>query len=227
MGDKQEKNLTIAIIVLILLLLLAIALPIFLRLPSSYSYTGVDDIEYNFSIDKHTGKDIHILPFWVDYATLNKAPQFKKEYIVPFEYSPMELEYILLNGEINDLIFDKDKTRTIYLTRDANLGVETEGKSEVAILTIGRIVGKDMSPAAFKIETISAVTEATEASEYNNVPVRTCEDAGKRDRTVIWLKRGEENGISLDGQCITLEFVKDDDSIAVATKLVYHLIGVV
>jgi hypothetical protein len=224
MDKKQERNLTIGIIVLVVLLIAAIAIPIILRMPYTYSYTGVNGITYNITVDRHTGKPIHILSFWVDYYVVN-APNFQKEYKVPFEYGPKELEYIPLDTRIRGLIFNRSKTRVIYITRDINLDEETEGKSLVALYTIMRITDNKMPPAAFKIETHSAVTEESELSKRNDIPVRTCEDSGRHGRIVMWLKRGDENKIYLDGDCIVLEFVSDDDSIAVATKLVYHLIG--
>jgi len=41
------------------------------------------------------------------------------------------------------------------------------------------------------------------------------------------VEKGDENRIYFtDNDCIILEFVTYDDAIAVATKLVYHLIGI-
>lgn len=227
MDKKQERNLTIGIIALIVLLVGAVALPIILSLPSTYSYTGADGVVYNISVDKHTGKPIHIVSFWTSYRTANNAPQFKKEYIVPFEYGPKELEYISLDDGVDDLIFNKTRTKNIYITRDVKLDVETEGKMAIAILTIQRITDNEMQPAVFKIPTRGAITEESGLTEGLDVPIKTCEDSGRQGSTIVLFKRGEENKIYIDNnECVTLEFVNDDDAIAVATKLVYHLIGI-
>lgn len=227
MDKKQEKNLTIGIVILAVLLIVVVLVPILSRLPSEYSYFGADGIEYNISIDKHTGKPFHIVSFWVDYRTVNNAPQFRKEYKVPFEYGPEELEDISLDENIDDLIFNKDKTKNIYITRDAQLDIESDGKMAIAILTVQRILSTGVEPAAFKINTISALTEKNELTEDIDIPVRTCDDSGKNGRTIILFEKGDENRIYLtDNDCIILEFVTYDDAIAVATKLVYHLIGI-
>ncbi len=226
MDKKQERNITIGVVILVVLLVGAIGLPIVLSLPYSYTYTGIDGVDYNISVDRHTGKSIHIVSFWVNYQTRNKAPEFRKEYKVPFEYGPKELEYIPMDDTIRNTIFNKDKTKAIYITRNPSLDLETKGKMAVSILTIERITGRDISPAVFKIDTISAVTEKNELVQDVDISVITCGDSGKNGRTVILFERSNENKIYLDdNDCVHLEFVSDDDAIALATKLVYHLIG--
>ena len=230
MDKKQERNLTIGIIILSILLIAVILVPLLLRMPSNYSYYGADGIEYNITVDRHTGKDIHIVSFWVDYHTVNvggNVPLFNKEYKIPFEYGPAELEKIPLDDSINDLIFDKNKTKNIYITRDVNLDIESEGKIAVAILTVQRILSRDVEPAVFKINTVGSITEESELTEGLGIPIRTCEDSGKSGRVVILFEKGEENRIYLtENDCVVLSFVNYDGAIAVATKFVYHLIGI-
>ncbi|MFH1376353.1 MAG: hypothetical protein ABIH25_01835 [Candidatus Woesearchaeota archaeon] len=226
MDKKQGRNITIGIIVLVVLLLIVIFVPTLSRISYEYSYLGADGIEYNISVDKHTGKPIHIVSFWIDYRTVNNVPQFRKEYKVPFEYGPEELEGIPLDDTINDLIFNKSKTKNIYITRDVDLDIESDGKMAIAILTAQRILSTGVEPAVFKINTISALTEENEFTQDIDIPVRTCDDSGN-GRTIILFEKGDENQIYLtDNDCIILEFIDYDDAIAVSTKLVYHLVGI-
>ena len=54
----------------------------------------------------------------------------------------------------------------------------------------------------------------------------TCDDATP-ERMVIWLKEGTENKIYNQGDyCVVGEFIEGEDPNLVATRIAYHIIGV-
>jgi len=140
----------------------------------------------------------------------------KKPYLTPYPYGPNEL----LNIEMYPFRDIFQSAKQVYITRDVYLDEKTDSEIVVSLLSIDRLVDK------FKTDSILASIEDNERSRQLNLPVMTCDDANE-NRMVIWLKEGSENKIYRENDyCVVGEFIEGDDPNKVATKIAYHIIGV-
>ncbi len=182
-----------------------------------YEYTGVSGESYTFDKTRIGQNLRHILSFEMKKISDNGRSVIKTAKI-PFRYGPEELEKISMEYVRRDILFSE----VIYVTRDKNLeGTEI---SPVAIPTIGRILDSewDTSLSLFEIPTGLA---STVAMPYEDLPVISCGQSTP-ERTVIEFRHGDENKIYAEGECVIVESKGYDDSIKVATKLAYHVLGI-
>ena len=182
-----------------------------------YEYVSVSGQTYEFDKTRIGSNIRHILNF-----KMNKPSESGRKVIktakLPFRYSPEELEEIPMEYVRSDILF----AEVVYITRDKNLeGTEI---SPVAIPTFGRLLDSewDTSVNLFEIPTGIA---STVVMPYEDLPVISCGQATP-ERVVVELRNGDENKIYTEGDCIVVESKGYDDSIKVATKLAYHILGI-
>ena len=180
---------------------------------SARSYIYMGDLDtYNFEVSEQGDHFLNWTAVYYSGGSVNHL----KDYITPYSYGPNEL----LNIEMmpfRDIFQDSKKA---YITRDVNLDEKTDSKIVVSLVSIDRLVSK------FKSDSIISATEDNEKSQQLNLEIITCDDATKNN-LVIWLKEGSENRIYRENDyCVVGEFLEGDDPNKVATKIAYHIIGV-
>jgi hypothetical protein len=218
---KQEKTIAVMLIILIFLLAFFVAYVFYSRVSADYIYEGPYG-ESHFFLDKHTGESIHILDINATYARQGSI-NLIKNFRIPFDYGPEELEVIPMENVRSDIV----RAGKVYLTRDVYLDLKTNEGLVVAMWTVDRVLGqKMMDPPMLNVPTEFASIEDNERAQQLEVPVITCDQASE-EQVVIWFKEGAENKIYEEKDyCIVAEYMEGDDPIKVATKLTYHLVGV-
>jgi|APSaa5957512622_1039677.scaffolds.fasta_scaffold43965_2 hypothetical protein len=217
MDKKQEKSVIVFLVILILIISFSIGYVVFSRTTTIYQHNGPGGT-FNFTLDKHTGDEIHILEVYKQVDTV-----FWQRYLIPFNYGPADLEGISIEDS-RYLITDSEK---IYITRDVYLDLKTNNELIVAMLTVDRVVGQDMlDPPVYNIPTLLASIEDNDRTQELDLPILTCENANEA-RTVIWFKEGSENRIYKGNDyCVIAEYVEGEDPVKIGTALTYHIIGV-
>lgn len=237
MMTETKKSREGLITFFILLLVIVIAFLVFFNKssgdfegwPDNYRYKGLNKT-YEFTVDNtHPDVTYHVLNFF------GPGGFFRQEYNVPFEFSPVELEYMSVPEGLRNLLLD---SRGIFITRDPALRDTTGMHDIVAITTIARITGNESVntwPHVYGIPTFSAYTKFNQ--DEPDTPVLTCENATSSGRVILLKQMSsfdryfstKENSIYLDRNnenCIVMEFKDKDGAVAVATRLVYSVIGV-
>ena len=218
MKEKQEKSIVIFLIALIFIFSFIVGYVFYSRRGYEYEYEGITG-KFLFSVDKHTGDEIHILKFYT--KTRFKPSQ---GYKVPFNYGPEELEIIPVEGEPRKEILDAKK---VYFTRDVYLDQKTNEEIIVAIFTVDRIIGQNLlSNPIYNISTSFAAIENNTLATELQLPILACDQANKA-RVIIWFKEGDENKVYYENEyCIVAQFKEGDDPKKVATRLTYHILGI-
>ncbi|MBT3690799.1 hypothetical protein HOG16_00985 [Candidatus Woesearchaeota archaeon] len=217
MEKKQEKIIVVVLILVILALAFGISYSVYSRTSKEYTYLGPAG-NFSFVLDRHTGNDVHILALPYMPNSL-----WEKTFLIPFNYGPEELEGIYTE-EVRELIIDSPE---IYMVRDVYLDEKTQNNIAVAILNVDRVVGQDMlTPPIYNIPITFGAIEENSLSQGLGLQVMTCEDA-HAVTTVIWFKEGTENKIYKENEyCVVVEFKEGENPIKSATRLVYHITGV-
>jgi len=180
---------------------------------TNYEYVGPNGDTFYFNLTQINDNLRHVLDFrFTRYG-------IERNSIIPFRYSPMELEDIYLE-DVKSLILNSE---VIYISRDNLLDELTGSKDGVAMLTLSRVLDDEMDPDIYEIPVGIALTSVVEGVFS---PVVDCGYANIEAR-VIELRVGSQNAIYQEGDyCVVMEFLEGDDPIKVATKLTYHVLGI-
>jgi hypothetical protein len=180
---------------------------------NNYTYVGSLGT-YDFKVNPQGD---HFLNWSLTYMT-SPITQEVRYHLTPYPYGPMDL----IDIPLQDFRAQFEIVEMIYITRDIELDTKTGSEIVVSLLSLDRLAEKYK-----KSENVwLAVIEENDKSREMHLPLMTCEDANP-ERMVIWLKEGTENKIYRQGDyCVVGEFIEGDDPNKVATKIAYHLIGV-
>lgn len=141
-------------------------------------------------------------------------------YQVTFYHHPSTLEDVIFEPGIADLLRNPEtRPSRLYLTLPADAG----SRPVVAGVEISKLTGYGID--FLNIETRSALQESTNSSD---IAVITCEDATP-DTVVISFSMGDYNMVHLDEnnpRCIHLMYETANDSIRVADRFGYGLLGI-
>lgn len=182
-----------------------------------YNYTSPNNRTFSFEKGFVGENERHLL-YYYNLVDIGGDVGRKELIKIPFRYGPYDIEEIHMDNVRKDII----DAEVIYFTRDYNLDRLTDQKDGIAMLTLMRVLDDSTSPDIYKIPTSIAITEAVDGVDS---PVIGCVQS-TAERRIIELRQGEENRIYKEGECIVMEFVTADDSIKVATKLTYHVLGI-
>lgn len=182
-----------------------------------YNYTSPYNRTFSFEKTFVSNNERHVL-YYEKYVWSSKTLRTGSLIKIPFRYSPFDLEEIHMDNVKNDIL----NAEIIYITRDYTLDKLTEEKDGVAMLTLVRVLDDITSPDIYKLPVSMAITESVEGVDS---PVIGCAQS-TIERRVIELRKGDENRIYKEGECIVMEFITADDSIKVATKLTYHVLDI-
>lgn len=155
--------------------------------------------------------------FW--YTVVNKGDQ---PYSIPFYYHPRDLEDVIVAENVRQKFFDvRDKGGMIYITLDPD---SESNKIIIAGVEIARITGDRYG--LLNVATKSAFTHPPSNASVNTAtPIKTCNDADNRT-LVVWLTVSNKNLVSAVGNCIVVEAKDYNETVRVADRLMYSLMGV-
>ncbi len=155
---------------------------------------------------------------WITTAQKGGQP-----YQIPFYYHPTEVEDIVARPGAEQLLLRASQDRpntTVFITLDPEL----QSKAVVAAVEISRITGSRYN--LLNLETHGALTRKPEEQRANTQnPIVTCEQANN-ETIVVWLKKGPQNLIYNEGNCIMLQGETEEDILKTADRFAYMLIGV-
>ena len=198
----------------------------------NYIYEGNNET-YEFIVDEVGSTKFHVLNLSYKY----KEGNIWKSYVstIPFEYSPMELEYLDIDENIRDMILDSE---VVLLTRDPMLDKLMGQRNGVAFMTLTRILDDAASPYIFSIPTGIGVTSAVEGVDSTVVD---CSNSNANSRVIEfrlanpWLKNDllrnilnmfMRDKIYVEDECIVVEFRKPENSVKLATRLTYEILEI-
>jgi hypothetical protein len=206
--DDKKNNLNLVILSVVLVgILLGL-----IFIPNAIKKNQLENDKYNnFEFVKQSDN------FW--YTVVNKGNQ---PYSVPFYYHPRELEDIVVEDRIRAKFFEtKENNGEIYITLDPD---GTDNKIVVAGVEIARITGERFG--LLNVPTHSAFIKTPSNIKVDmQVPIKTCNDANNKTM-IIWLTVSNKNLVSSDGNCIRVEAVSYNDTVRVADRLMYNLLGI-
>ena len=136
-------------------------------------------------------------------------------YNLHFHYSPAHVDAIPVVGNLRE---DLD-TSTIYITFDPleeNLSLVVTAAAELN-LNLVKGMGVKTIPACLRNET------KEEDNACFNRPIVDCNDD---DKTVMWVKSGEDTGIILDDNCVVMQG-SDEEIFRAVDRLLYDWYGVI
>jgi hypothetical protein len=208
-GKVSSKRTTINLIIIsfvFITLLLAVV-----YVPGMLKKQQAESTKYNnFEFVKQDG-------IW--FTIVNKGDQ---PFSLPFYYHPKDLEGIVVDSTVRDRFFAmRDNNGSIFITLDPD---SSDNKIVIAGVEIAKITGQRFG--LLDVPTHSAFTKLpTNATANTGTPVRTCNDAN--DRTlIVWIAVTNKDLVTSKGNCILLEAKSYNDTVKVADRLMYHLLGI-
>ncbi len=215
---KSTKYLirTISYIMLVIIVILVVSqIPSYLSREQPSEPIKVDQYVYNgfncTSVDNfHTCK-LYVIEKqkWYDYE---------------FRYSPMDLEYIPVYGDLTSIV-NKSNTEYIYLSFQANLEGEMQNaRLAIATYQVGRLFGDLFE---YKIPASGAIIPGTDSQNMSgeSIPLIDCVNATNKT-SVIKFVLGEESSIRKTGNCYTIMGQTEDDLEKAADRFGFTLLGV-
>jgi hypothetical protein len=205
---KKNSNLTFIVLTVVLVgLLLGL-----IFVPKLIHKAVVDNNKYN-NFEFYKGSD----NFW--YTIVQKGAQ---PYQIPFYYHPRDLVNITVDPGIRDKFFEiMANNGSIYITLDPD---STDNSIVVAGVEIAKITGKGYS--LLNVPTHSAFTKQPANISTNvETPIVTCSNSNNKTM-VIWITLSNKNMAYSYDYCIRLEAKSYGDTIKVADRLMYDLLGI-
>ncbi len=179
---------------------------------TSYEYTHAGRT-FEFNITEINDNTRHVLNYKYVKGNFNRFAS------IPFRYSPYDLEYMYME-ELSEFILNSE---VIYISRDHSLEELTDSKDGIAMLTLARVLDSEMDPDIYEFPLAIALTSYVEGIHS---PIVGCEYSNPEAR-VIELRVGNKDAVYKEGEyCVVMEFEEGTDPIKVATKLTYHVLGV-
>jgi hypothetical protein len=216
MKEKKElRKVNYLFYILIFLLIFAVIFIVKAYFNTHYIYTGPSG-EFNFDVIRVADIKVHLV-----HVFLTKAGK-EYEYRLTFRNGPKKLEDI--NIEIADSVAETIVRDTIYLTQDPELPNLTNGKSTIAMIELGRIVGTAYY-SIYKRPTISSVTRESEEGKGLGIPVIDCGNVTNKI-SVVKFRLGDKTRVYEKDGCVIVQGENGDELIRAADRLTLTLLGV-
>jgi hypothetical protein len=207
---KKDRDNWIKLVVfsaaLIIVLLLLVFVPSYLRQKQSQDdkYNGFDFVKREDNL-------------W--YTVVNKGDQ---PYSLPFYYHPRDLEDVVVDRNVRGKFFAiRDNNGSIFVAFDPD---SESNRIVIAAVEVAKITGERYG--LLNVPTRSAFTKSPgDALTDTEIPVKTCKDADNKT-IVVWLVVTDKNLVSSNGYCVILEARNYTETIRVADRLVYDLLGI-
>jgi hypothetical protein len=172
--------------------------------PGTYKYK---DFDIHQVIDPNTGSVTYKIKMYITNPMMTE-----KAVYVNTRYEPIQVENIILEGDVKKSIVGKDE---IYLTIDPNENLS--GKTTIAMLEIDKFIDNKYF--------FNKPVKSAFIKEHNNWTVKNCKDVDEKT-SVIWLKLGENNRIYEEDGCVILQGITEEDLIMLADGLIFKILGV-
>ncbi|GIU69930.1 MAG: hypothetical protein KatS3mg002_1166 [Candidatus Woesearchaeota archaeon] len=218
--DKKEKNRSIRNIIMLLLIIILIIL-IIIFFPKIAKKTDTNSDQYLYG-DKKVIYNYYIFNKREDNIWYLDLSIKNKPYIIPFYYTPFDVENISIdNNTIPTLaLFNKRKNpKIMYISIDPN----GHSKIAVAAFEIKRLLGTDYDIFNFDVRYGTHYFYESNSTQY---PVATCENA-RPDRIIIIINVTGENSITTKNNCIILNAYDYNETVRVADAFSYRILGII
>ncbi|MFH0869669.1 MAG: hypothetical protein V1866_01265 [archaeon] len=208
-GPAAKKRNTVRFIiltaVLIIIMVALVAVPQYLK-KTKFENDKYNNFEFVFQDN-----------LWYTMLQIGNQP-----YWVPFYYHPKGLEDIPVEIGLRAKFFAlKDNNGSIYITIDPD---GKDNKIVIAGVEIAKITGQAYK--LLNVPTHSAfINPPKNASVNSETPIVTCSQSGSKTM-VIWLTLSDKNIVYSRGNCIILEAKTYNDTVRVADRAMYNLLGV-
>jgi len=213
MKNNQKKAIKWVIGILFFILMIFIGMLVVENLGKNsnvYVYNGPGG-EYIFNIDDTGGVVNHVLRVYVN----------DNEYYYAFRYGPRELENVSVSGDVKQIL----NSKTLYISQDPNLPIETSSKSSLAVMELNRITGESYY-SIYQTPTITAVSRATNRSTELELPEKTCDNLVDGEG-VILIERAEKTKVIAESDnCVIIQGINGDEILRSADTLAYKWLGV-
>lgn len=149
--------------------------------------------------------------FWVTRIQVGRQP-----YDIPFYHHPRELTDVVIRSDVTDpLLLQTPQLVVISVDPDAG------SQAVIAGVEIARLTGSRYN--LLNLPTQSALSRAQEGVD---MLVMTCDDATNDTVVVQLVNDPTANAIVKDGNCIILFYKTPEDSVRVADRFAYALLGI-
>lgn len=143
----------------------------------------------------------------------------EKEYIYPFRNHPSNLEDIYMEPDLFDKLVRPKGTRTVFVTRDAELNNVTNGDSVLAAVAFEQILTGNFAIYDMNLTNTYTIKFSDDLSVIN------CVDTNDYI-AVVYLKLGDETKIYSEGDCVIIQGRGGNGLIMAGEKFAYYLLGV-
>lgn len=149
--------------------------------------------------------------FWVTRIQVGTQP-----YDIPFYNHPRELTDIIVHEGVTDPLL-KQTPQLVIISVDPDAGSQVV----IAGVEIARLTGSRYD--LLNLPTRSALSRAQEGIDTQ---VITCDDATNDTVVLQFVNDPDANAIVKDGNCIILFYKTQEDSVRVADRYAYALLGI-
>jgi hypothetical protein len=207
--EKEEsKNSTLTFIVLASILVLVLLGIVFV--PRYFAAKEKQENTYNGFEFTQDGD------FW--FTVVSKGDQ---PFSIPFYYHPKDLEDVVVEQGIRDKFFAMQGNGSIFIAVDPEAG---NNKVVIAGVEIAKITGDRYG--LLNVPTKSAfLREPASATVNTQTPILNCANATP-NRLIVVLIESDKNLASSRGNCVILESRDYNESVRVADRTMYHLLGI-
>jgi len=210
------KKETFLVILFLLLIISVGAIILYSHSKNSKNYFIYTGANGDYRIDIYTvGNQTDYYVYAVSDQILYKTPLRKK---------PQDVEGILLEPHLLTKLNRPAGTNHVYITQDYETPNKTNQYSILAVVDIGKILGK-AEYGIYKLNVQGALTTSSERSRELSVPEITCANVTSTV-SVIYLTLGEENKVYSKDDCIIVEGRDAEGLTLAANKFAYYLLGV-
>ena len=152
--------------------------------------------------------------YWVTQIQKRGSNQL---YNIEFHYHPDEVKEILIDADLWTKV-DLDRAENAYVVVDP----DENSQLVIASVEVAKLLGTRYD--LYNIPTEGALTR--QADPPTDAPIINCNNATNAT-LVFHVRTGERNAIYAHENCITLEALTPEDSIRVADRLAYNMLGII
>jgi hypothetical protein len=207
-AEEPPKNSTLSFIFLAALLILVLLGIVFI--PRYFAAKEKQENAYNGFDFTHDGE------FWFTVVSKGNQP-----FSIPFYYHPKDLEDIVVEEGVRDKFFAMQGNGSIFVAVDPEAG---NNKVVIAGVEVAKITGDRYG--LLNVPTKSAFLRAPVSATVNTqTPILNCANATSK-RMIVAIIASDKNLVSSRNNCIVLESKNYNESIRVADRAMYHLLGI-
>ena len=164
----------------------------------------VNGTEYQIDKEKILDIDIYNIHIFSDGI----------EYVYPFRNHPADLEQILMGENLTDKLNRPNGIKTLWVTRDVNLGPTTRNMDVVAAAAFEQILGTNQA-GLYKLNIKNTYT----TFYREGLATINCDDVDNNE-AVIYIKLGLDTKVYSENDCIIIQGTNSTTLIQASEKFV-------